>query len=99
MGTIGEVRLTAFSTVPPGWAVCDGRLMNIQQNQALFAVLGTVYGGDGRTTFALPDLRGRVPMHQSNDFPIGASGGSEFAVVLGNQVPSHATPPMAPAAA
>jgi microcystin-dependent protein len=73
--------------------------MNIQQNQALFAVLGTVYGGDGRTTFALPDLRGRVPMHQSNDFPIGASGGSESAVVLGNRVPPHAHALMATTAA
>ena len=99
MGTIGEVRLTAFSTVPPGWAICDGRVMSIQQNQALFAVLGTVYGGNGVTTFALPDLRGRVPIHQSDDFPIGASFGSESAVVLGNQIPSHAHALMATTAA
>jgi microcystin-dependent protein len=99
VGIIGEVRLAAFSTVPKGWAICDGRLMSIMQNEALFAILGIGYGGDGRTTFALPDLRGRVPIHQSDDFPIGTSGGSESAVVLGNQIPSHAHALMATTAA
>jgi microcystin-dependent protein len=99
VGLIGEVRLAAFSTLPNGWAVCDGRLMSIQQNQALFSVLGIVYGGDGLTTFALPDLRGRVPIHQSNDFPIGSSGGSETSVLVGTQIPSHAHALMATTAA
>ncbi len=60
---IGEIRMVGFNFAPRGWASCDGQLLPISQNQALFALLGTTYGGDGRTTFALPDLRSRVPMH------------------------------------
>jgi hypothetical protein len=60
---LGEIRMFAGTYAPPGWALCDGRLLQIAQNQALFSLLGATYGGDGRTTFALPDLRGRVPMH------------------------------------
>ncbi len=63
---IGEIQFVGFNFAPRGWALCDGQLLPIQQNTALFSLLGTIYGGDGRTTFALPDLRGRVPMHQGN---------------------------------
>jgi microcystin-dependent protein len=59
---IGEIRLVPFNFAPRGWAICEGQLLPINQNQALFALLGTTYGGDGRTTFALPDLRGRIPI-------------------------------------
>jgi microcystin-dependent protein len=79
---IGEIVLFAGNFAPRGWAFCDGQLMQISQNQALFSLLGTTYGGDGRTTFALPDLRGRVPVHEGTgpgltDRRLGTSGGSE----------------------
>ena len=61
---VGEIALVAFNFAPSGWATCDGQLLPIAQNQALFSLLGTTYGGDGKTTFALPDLRGRAPLHQ-----------------------------------
>ena len=63
---IGEIRIVGFNFAPVGWALCDGQLLPISQNQALFSLLGTTYGGDGRTNFALPDLQGRVPMHQGS---------------------------------
>lgn len=68
---IGEIRQVAFHFAPRGWAMCDGQLLSISQNEALFSILGTTYGGDGRTTFALPDLRGRVPIHFSNAHRLG----------------------------
>ncbi|MBK7407518.1 MAG: phage tail protein [Saprospirales bacterium] len=79
---IGEIRLFAGNFAPRGWAFCDGQLLAINSNQALFSILGTTYGGDGRTTFALPDLRGRVPMHPGNgpgltDMRLGQKIGSE----------------------
>ena len=78
---IGEISLFAGNFAPRGWALCNGQLLPIAQNQALFSILGTTYGGDGRTTFALPDLRGRVPIHAGQgaglpNFPLGAVGGS-----------------------
>ena len=68
---LAEVRIVSFNFAPKGWALCNGQLMPINQNQALFALLGTTYGGDGRTTFALPDLRGRMPIHVGAGFDLG----------------------------
>jgi microcystin-dependent protein len=89
---IGEIRISALNFAPYGWAFCDGRTMSIQQNTALYSLLGTLYGGDGKTTFGLPDLRGRVPIHWGNGpsltpRTIGKTGG-EQTVTLG-QVPPH----------
>lgn len=79
---LGEVKMFAGNFAPRGWALCDGQLLTISQNQALFSLLGTMYGGDGRTTFALPDLRGRAPIHAGNGpglttKRIGEKGGKE----------------------
>lgn len=79
-GFLGEVRIFAGNFAPRGWALCEGQLLAISQNTALFSILGTIYGGDGRTTFALPDLRGRAPVSQGNgpglpDYRLGARGG------------------------
>ena len=74
---LGEIRATSFAFAPKGWALCNGQLLPINQNQALFSILGTTYGGDGRVTFALPDLQGRTPMHVSTAHPIGERGGEE----------------------
>ena len=94
---LGEIRLVAFNFAPKGWAICDGRLLPINQNQALFALLGTYYGGDGRTTFALPDLRGRVPLGAGqgaalSNYEIGSTGGTESVKLAVGQLPSHAHP-------
>ena len=91
---IGEIRMVGFNFAPRGWALCDGQLLSISQNTALFALLGTTYGGDGRTTFALPDLRGRVPVHNGNgpglsSYPIGTRGGVEAVTLTANQIPPH----------
>ena len=79
---------------PRGWALCDGQLLSISQNDALFSIIGTIYGGDGRTTFGLPDLRGRVPMHSGNGpgltpRPLGQKSGTEQNTLNVNQIPSH----------
>jgi microcystin-dependent protein len=89
---IGEIRLFAGNFAPQGWAFCQGQLLAIAQNAALFSLLGTTYGGDGQTTFALPDLRGRVPIGQSqgpglSNRNLGAAGGTEK--VAANQLPIH----------
>jgi microcystin-dependent protein len=94
---LGEIRLVAFDFAPKGWAACDGRLLPINQNQALFALLGTQYGGDGKTTFALPDLRGRVPVGAGqgaglSNYPIGSTGGDESVKLAVGQLPPHAHP-------
>lgn len=78
---LSEIRIMSFSFAPRGWALCDGQLLPINQNQALFALLGTTFGGDGHVTFARPDLRGRVPLHVSNVHTLGARrevGGISF---------------------
>jgi microcystin-dependent protein len=91
---IGEVTVYGFNFPPRGWATCDGQLLSIQQNTALFSLLGTIYGGNGTTNFALPDLRGRVPIHfgqgpgLSNYFQ-GQTGGSETVNLLTSQIPAH----------
>ncbi|WP_426335718.1 phage tail protein [Pseudoduganella sp. R-31] len=92
---IGEIRLFAGNFPPLGWAFCDGSLLSIAQNTALFALIGTTYGGNGQTTFALPDLRGRVPLHQgtqpgtANTYVMGQQAGVETVTLASNQLPSH----------
>jgi len=80
---LGEIRIVAFDFVPPGWARCDGQLLPINQNTALFSLLRTTYGGDGQVTFALPDLRGRTPLHTGPGHPMGeATGGTAGATTV-----------------
>jgi microcystin-dependent protein len=86
---IGELRMTGFNFAPKGWALCQGQLLPISQNQALFSILGTTYGGNGTTTFALPDLRGRVPAHRGTSFVLGQAGGLESVVLTTDQIPAH----------
>ena len=91
---LGEIRLVAFDFEPQGWAFCDGRLLPINQNQALFSLLGTYYGGDGKTTFALPDLRGRVPVGMGqgatgSSYEVGSTGGQEAVKLTTSQLPAH----------
>ena len=86
---LGEVKLFSFGYAPKGWALCNGQLLPISQNQALFSLLGTIYGGDGRTTFALPDLRGRVPLHMGSNFTQGQRAGEEAHTLTINEIPAH----------
>jgi microcystin-dependent protein len=91
---ISQITIFGCNFAPRGWAMCDGQLLAISQNTALFSLLGTTYGGDGRSTFALPDLRGRAPIHEGHgaglsDHRLGARGGSEFHNLTVNQMPSH----------
>jgi microcystin-dependent protein len=86
---LGEVRIYGFNFPPRSWALCDGQLLPINQNQALFSLLGTTYGGDGRTTFALPDLRGRAPMHEGSGFSLGQKAGEENHTLTAAEMPSH----------
>ena len=91
---VGEVRMFAGNFAPRGWAFCDGQLLAVSQNDALFSLLGTVYGGDGRTTFGLPDMRGRVPIHAGHgpglsERRLGAKSGEEKVTLTVNQLPSH----------
>lgn len=83
---LGEIRMFSFGFVPKGWARCDGQLLSINQNQALFSILGTSYGGNGTVNFALPDLRGRMPMHNVQP---GAIGGAAHHTLSTAQVPQH----------
>lgn len=85
---LGEVRMVGFSFAPRGWALCNGQLLPINQNQALFSILGTTYGGDGRITFALPDLRSRTPINMGN-FPLGTQNGEEGHVLSSAELPTH----------
>ncbi|WP_275315183.1 phage tail protein [Tenacibaculum bernardetii] len=93
-GLIGEIKLFAGNFAPRGWAFCDGQIMSISQNTALFSILGTIYGGDGRTTYALPDLRGRAPIGPRtgpglSNYRQGTKGGKELNVLNSTQLPSH----------
>jgi microcystin-dependent protein len=81
--------IAGFNFAPKGWALCNGQLMAIQQNAALFALLSTMYGGDGRSTFALPDLQGRAAMHHNDAFPQGLKGGSATITLDTTQLPQH----------
>ncbi|KAA3650177.1 MAG: phage tail protein [Proteobacteria bacterium] len=94
---VGEIRMFAGNFAPRGWAFCDGQLLAISQNDALFSLLGTIYGGDGRTTFGLPDMRGRIPNHAGHgpglsDRRLGAKYGMEQESLTVNQLPSHNHP-------
>lgn len=86
---LGELRLFAFNFAPKGWALCAGQFMAINQNQALFAILGTTYGGNGQTTFALPDLRGRTPVHFDSNHSQGLHAGEEAVTLTAAQMPLH----------
>jgi len=94
---VGEIRMFAGNFAPRGWAFCDGQLLAVAQNDALFSLLGTVYGGDGRTTFGLPDMRGRLPLHAGSgpglsSRQLGSKGGTEQETLTVNQLPSHGHP-------
>jgi microcystin-dependent protein len=86
---ISEIRLFGFPFAPKGWAQCNGQAVAINQNQALFALIGTIYGGNGQTTFNLPDLRGRTPVHFSTNIPQGAMAGAESVTLTSSQMPLH----------
>ena len=86
---LGEIRIFPWNWPPKGWALCNGALLPVNQNAALFALLGTTYGGNGTTTFALPDLQGRVPIHRSSTFPQGAMFGQEAVTLLQTNLPLH----------
>jgi microcystin-dependent protein len=86
---LSEIKLVSFNFPPKGWALCNGQFLPINQNQALFALLGTTYGGNGQTTFALPNLRGRVPIHIGNGHTLGEAAGSTSVTVNIQQLPTH----------
>ena len=86
---LGEIKIVAFNYAPRGWAECNGQLLPINQNQALFSLLGTTYGGDGRVNFALPDLRGRVSLHQGQGYVEGQRGGEENHTLAVSEMPAH----------
>ena len=91
---LGQISVTSFNFPPKGWAFCNGQLLPINQNQALFALLGTTYGGDGRVNFALPNLQGRVPLHRGvspdgTSFSLGQSGGEQSHTLTISELPTH----------
>lgn len=87
---VGEIRLFGGNFAPLGWALCNGQLLQINNNEVLYSLLGTIYGGDGQTTFGLPDLRGRVPIHPGQgSYPLGQVGGTETVTLTGQNLPSH----------
>lgn len=90
---IGEIRMFGGSFAPAGWAFCSGQLMAISQNDALFTLIGTTYGGDGQETFGLPDLQGRIPIHQGSGLIIGEKAGTETVTLTVQQIPAHTHPP------
>jgi len=89
---VGEIRMFAGNFAPAGWMFCEGQLLPISENETLFQLIGTTYGGDGESTFALPDLRGRTPIHQGNGFILAETGGAEEITLTVNQIPSHGHP-------
>lgn len=94
---IGEIRMFAGNFAPVGWSFCEGQLVAISENETLFNLIGTTYGGDGQSTFALPDLRGRLPLHQGQGpglatYVIGETGGVEQVTLTTNQIPAHTHP-------
>ena len=91
---VGEIRMFAGNFAPRSWSLCDGQLLSVSQNDALFSLLGTIYGGDGRTTFGLPDMRGRIPIHAGSGPGLsprtqGSKGGQEQVTLVVNELPSH----------
>lgn len=92
---VGEVRMFAGNFAPAGWMFCEGQLLPISENEVLFQLIGTTYGGDGQSTFALPDLRGRIPIHQGNGFILAETGGAEEITLTVTQIPAHTHPLLA----
>src|ERR1051326_5729104 len=86
---VGEIRMFAGNFAPVGWMFCEGQLLPISENEPLFQLIGTTYGGDGQETFALPDLRGRIPIHQGLGFNLAQTGGTEDITLTVNQIPAH----------
>lgn len=86
---VGEIRIFAGNFAPAGWMFCEGQLLPISEYETLFNLIGTTYGGDGQETFALPDLRGRIPIHQGNNFILAQTGGSEEITLTTQQIPTH----------
>jgi len=87
---VGEIRMFAGNFAPAGWMFCEGQLLPISENETLFNLIGTTYGGDGQSTFALPDLRGRLTLHQSNGFILAETGGAEEITLTVKQIAAHA---------
>jgi microcystin-dependent protein len=92
---VGEIRMFAGNFAPAGWMFCEGQLVPISEYETLFNLIGTTYGGDGQNTFAMPDMRGRIPIHQGNGFALAETGGSEQITLSVAQIPSHAHTPLA----
>jgi microcystin-dependent protein len=92
---VGEIRMFAGNFAPVGWMFCEGQLLPISENETLFQLIGTTYGGDGESTFALPDLRGRIPIHQGNGFILAETGGAEEITLTVQQIPAHSHPLLA----
>src|SRR6185503_3646094 len=86
---LSEIKIVSFAQIPKGWALCNGQLLPINQNQALFALLGTTYGGNGQTTFALPNLRGRAPIHEGAGHTLGEAAGSTAVTINTQSMPTH----------
>jgi microcystin-dependent protein len=86
---VGEIRMFGGNFAPAGWMFCEGQLLPISENETLFNLIGTTYGGDGQSTFALPDLRGRLPVHQGNGFILAETGGAEEVTLTVQQIPIH----------
>jgi microcystin-dependent protein len=89
---VGEIRMFAGNFAPAGWMFCEGQLLPISEYETLFQLIGTTYGGDGQSTFALPDLRGRLPIHQGNGFILAETGGVEAVTLTVSQIPAHSHP-------
>src|SRR5687767_3237746 len=89
---VGEIRMFGGNFAPAGWMFCEGQLLPISENETLFQLIGTTYGGDGESTFALPDMRGRLPIHQGNGFILAETGGAEEITLTVQQIPSHTHP-------
>lgn len=89
---VGEIRMFAGNFAPAGWMFCEGQLLPISEYETLFNLIGTTYGGDGQSTFALPDLRGRIPLHQGNGFTLAETGGAEEITLTVSQIPAHSHP-------
>jgi len=92
---VGEIRMFAGNFAPAGWMFCEGQLLPISEQETLFNLIGTTYGGDGQSTFALPDLRGRVPLHMGNGFTLAETGGVEDVTLTVSQIPAHSHPMLA----
>lgn len=96
---VGEIRMFAGNFAPAGWQFCEGQLLPISESETLFQLIGTTYGGDGESTFAVPDLRGRIPLHQGNGFILAETGGAEEITLTLNQIAAHRHAPLADAGA